>query len=152
MSPAAQLMKMKAEKTWFFFLFNQRSKQEMKCVRAFQLGGGGEGGDTGDMFWQNFVTSQELMVACRNGPFLLLCSVCFSQFRAHDGTLENCSFQMSSVHVHARAYVCIIKEMSKGKFPDLGKQSIQAKKVYRLFFLACDTEMQKRIIHTQNEK
>ena len=102
--------------------------------KGILVGGGEEGGDTGDMFWQNFVTSQELMVACRNGPFLLLCSVCFSQFRARDGTLENCSFQMSSVHVHARAYVCIIKEMSKGKFPDLGKQSIQAKKVYRLFF------------------
>ena len=53
MSPAAQIMKMKAEKTCFF-LFNQRSKQEMICLKAFLLrgegGGGGEGGNTGDMF------------------------------------------------------------------------------------------------------
>ena len=41
---------------------------------------------------------------------------------------------MSSVHVHSRAYVCIINEMSKGKFPDLGKQSIQAKKSISTFF------------------
>ena len=34
-------------------------------VRGKEEGGGG---DTGDMFWQNFITSQELMVACRNGP------------------------------------------------------------------------------------
>ena len=57
----------------------------------------------------------------------------FSQFRARDGIPENCFLQMSSVHVHPRAYVWIINEMSKGKFPDLGKQSIQAKKVYRNF-------------------
>ena len=38
---------------------------------------------------------------------------------------------MSSVHMHPRAYVCIINEMSKGKFPNLGKQSLQAKKAYR---------------------
>jgi len=49
MSPAAQIMKIKAEKT-FFFLFNQRSKQEIKCLKAFY-------------------TSQELTVARRNGPF-----------------------------------------------------------------------------------
>ena len=35
MSPAAQIMKMKAENTWFFFLFNQRSKQAIKCLKAF---------------------------------------------------------------------------------------------------------------------
>ena len=34
MSPAAQVLKMKAEKTCFF-LFNQRSKQEIKCLKAF---------------------------------------------------------------------------------------------------------------------
>ena len=34
MSPAAQIMKIKAEKTCFF-LFNQRSKQEIKCLEAF---------------------------------------------------------------------------------------------------------------------
>ena len=92
------------------------------------------------------------MVACRNGPFQLVYSVCFSQFRARDGLPVNCLLQMSSVHMHPRAYVCIINEMSKGKFPDLGKQSIQAKKVYRhFFFLACDTEMQKGITHTQRK-
>ena len=46
------------------------------------------------------------------------------------------------IHVH----ICmVINEMSKGKFPDLGKQSIQAKKslssIFFFFFLACDTEM-----------
>ena len=41
---------------------------------------------------------------------------------------------MSFVHVNPRAYVCIINEMSKGKFPDLGKQRIQAKTVNRQFF------------------
>ena len=48
----------------------------------------------------------------------------------------------------------IINEMSKGKFPDLEKQSIQAKKVYRqfFFFLGCDTEMQKGITHTHVKK
>ena len=60
--------------------------------------------------------------------------LCFSQFRARDGTPENCTFQMWSVHVHPRAYVCIINKMSKGEFSDLGKQSIQAKKVHRHFF------------------
>ena len=42
MSPAAQIMKMKAEKTCFF-LFNQRSKQEIKCLSKGILvwGGGG---------------------------------------------------------------------------------------------------------------
>ena len=138
MSPTAQIMKMKAENTCFC-LFYQRSKQEMICLKAFQLvgggGGGGERGETGYMFKQNFISSRELlMVACRNGPFQLVYSVCFSQFRARDGIPENCFLQMSSVHVHPRAYVWIINEMSKGKFPDLGKQSIQAKKVYRNFF------------------
>ena len=42
---------------------------------------------------------------------------------------------MSSVHVNPRACVCISNEMSEGKFPDLGKQRLQAKKVYRQFFL-----------------
>ena len=57
---------------------------------------------------------------------------------------------MSSVHVHSHAYVCIINEISKGKFPDLGKQSIQAKKSISeiFFFLACDTEMYKGMTHT----
>ena len=62
---------------------------------------------------------------------------------------------MSSVHVHSRAYVCIINEMSKGKFPDLGKQSTQAKKsitTFFFFFLACDTEMYKGITHTHTHK
>ena len=54
-----------------------------------------------------------------------------SQFRARDGIPENCFLQMSSVHVHPRAYVWIINEMSKGKLHDFGKQSIQAKIVYR---------------------
>ena len=36
--------------------------------------------------------------------------------------------------MHPRAYVCIINEMSKGKFPNLGKQSLQAKKAYRHIF------------------
>ena len=50
MSQAAQVLKMKAEKTCFF-TFNPRSKQEIKCLKAFQLGEvGGGGGDTGDMF------------------------------------------------------------------------------------------------------
>ena len=51
MSPSAQVLKMKAEKTCFF-TFNQRSKQEIKCLKTFKLarGGGGWGGDTGDMF------------------------------------------------------------------------------------------------------
>ena len=33
MSPAAQIMKMTAEKTCFF-LFNQRSKQAIECLKA----------------------------------------------------------------------------------------------------------------------
>ena len=49
MSRASQALKMKAEKTCFF-TFNQRSKQEIKCLKAFLLGGAGGGGDTGDMF------------------------------------------------------------------------------------------------------
>ena len=83
----------------------------------------------------------------------LACMFCMSfHFRPRDGTLENCFFQMSSVHVHPRAYVCIINENSQGEFPDLGKQNTQAKKVccqfFLLFFLACDTEMQEGITHT----
>ena len=40
------------------------------------------------------------------------------------------------MHVHPRAYVCIINAKTKGKFPGeltwfvLGKQNLQAKKVY----------------------
>ena len=37
--------------------------------KGILVGGGGEEGDTGDMFWRNFITSQELILACRNGPF-----------------------------------------------------------------------------------
>ena len=38
-------------------------------LKGILVGGGGGQRDTGDMFWQNFITSQELMVARRNGPF-----------------------------------------------------------------------------------
>ena len=150
MSPAAQIMKMKAEKTCFF-TFNQRSRQEIKCLKAFQLGGGGGGRDTGDIFRQNFITSHELMVARRNGPFQLVCSVCFSQFRARDGIPENCFF-LSSVHVNPRAYVCIINEMSEGKFHDLGKQRIQAIKVYRQFFFWLAILKCKKESHTKRKE
>ena len=70
---------------------------------------------------------------------------------------------MSSVHLHPRAYVCIINEMSKGKFPDLEKQSIHAKKVYRQFFffggggiLKCrkesHTHTQRKVNHDMERK
>ena len=53
----------------------------------------------------------------------------------------------------ARAYVCIINEMSEGKFPDLGKQRIQAKKVYRqCFFFWLAILKCKKESHTQKEK
>ena len=51
----------------------------LQGILVVYVGGGGEGagGDKGDMqinhclflFWQNFITSQELMVARRYGPF-----------------------------------------------------------------------------------
>ena len=104
----------------------------------------------------NFITSQELMAARRNRPFQLVCSVCFSHFRPRDGSPENCFFQMASVHVHPRAYVCIINESQKAnsliwenKTYKLNKSIV---KFLFLCFLACDTEMQEGITHTHKEK
>ena len=56
--------------------------------------------------------------------------VLFYQYRSRDNTLENCFFQISFC---SRAYVRIIYEKRKGQVPLkplLGKQNIQAKKVY----------------------
>ena len=41
-------------------------------------------------------------------------------FRPRDGALENCFFffKFRLMHVHPRAYVCIIHEKTKGKFPE----------------------------------
>ena len=44
---------------------------------------------------------------------MFICSVCFSHLRPRDGSPENCLFQMSSVHVHPHAYICIINENQK---------------------------------------
>ena len=108
-------------------------------LKGILVGGAGGGGIQETCFdktsFTNFITSQELMVARRDRPFQLVCSVCFSHLRPRDGSPENCFFQMSSVHVHPRAYVCIINENSQGEFPDLGKQNTQAKKVCCQFFL-----------------
>ena len=60
--------------------------------------------------------------------------VLFSQYRSSDNTLENCFFQISS---YSRAYVRIIYEKTKSQVPLrplLGKQNIQAKKVYSSHF------------------
>ena len=60
--------------------------------------------------------------------------------------------------VRARASTCIkyayaINEMSKGKFPDLEKQSIQAKKVYRHFFFfgVRYWNVERNLTHTQRK-
>ena len=58
----------------------------------------------------------------------------FSHFRSRDGTSENCFFQMSFVHVHLRAYVCIINEKANSleniPWSDLGKQNILEAKAF----------------------
>ena len=54
MSRASQALKMKAEKTCFF-TFNQRSKQEIKCLKAFLLGGAGGGGIQETCFDKTFL-------------------------------------------------------------------------------------------------
>ena len=45
---------------------------------------------------------------------LLNLYVLFSHFRQRYGTPENCFFPMLS---YARAFVCVINEKTKGKFP-----------------------------------
>ena len=67
--------------------------------------------------------------------------VLFSHFRQHDGTPENCFFQMSS---YARASTCIImctqllmkrekaNSLENIRWSESGKQNTQAKKVYKM--------------------
>ena len=101
-------------------------------LKGILVGGGGGIQETcfEKKSFTNFITSQELMAARRNGPFQLVCSVCFSKFRPRE-----CFFQMSSVHVHPRAHVCIINEMSKGKFPVWVNKAYKLKKSIVNFFL-----------------
>ena len=57
-------------------------------------------------------------------------------------------------------YAYAINEISKGKFPDLGKQSIQVKKVYRHFFFGLrywnvernHTHTQRKVNHDMERK
>ena len=64
----------------------------------------------------------------------------FSQFSARDGTPENCFLQMSSVHMHPRAYVRIINKSQKANSLIYENKAFKLKKPIVNFFLACDTE------------
>ena len=57
---------------------------------------------------------------------MFICSVYFSHLRPRDGSPENCLFQMSSVHVHPHAYICIINENQKAN------SLIWENKIYKL--------------------
>ena len=72
----------------------------------------------------------KLFVTIYNAVDLFSLYVLFSQYRSRDNTLENRFFQISS---YSCAYLHIIYEKTMGQVPLgplLGKQNIQAKKVF----------------------